>query len=191
MAAASFGASPFGGPFAAAAGEPHFVGFDGLSFDYHGMPRAWYRLWYTPNLQLDAYFDLELAAEKYETFVHTTFMTKIRLRHERTETIYQITDNWRPLEEHLDPTLAVAWARGIAPELQHVEGDVVGAQLIRVPDLDILLTCFSFKAEFNFLNVSLAVTAAVAPTAAGILGQTLAPPSQRRPNSKFLVSVDV
>jgi hypothetical protein len=171
-----------------AAGEPHFVGFDGSEFDYHGMANAWFRLWQSDGLTLDTLFQLEEAAAKYPTFEHTTFITKIRYNRPEQDFPYFIDLNapWCDLPDG-DPQGSLA--RGLPPELQKVEGRVIGHQQVKF-DIGVFnVTCMSFRDEFRFLNVGMRLTGP-GTCYSGILGQTLFPPEDRVDNLKFLVSLD-
>lgn len=171
-----------------AAGEPHFVGFDGKEFDYHGMEKAWFRLWQSDKLTLDAFFDLEDAAARYPTFDHTTFITKIRYNRPEQDFPYYIDFNcaWCDLP---DSEPQGAMARGLPPELQKVEGRVLGHQHVKFDTGVVNVTCMTFRDEFKFLNVGMRLTG---PDTcySGILGQTLRPAEERVDNLKFLVSLD-
>lgn len=189
-----FGGMPFGDMLFAggAAGEPHFVGFDGVRFSYHGMPGYWYRLWDGGGLQLDGFFDLEPIAAKYPTFTHTTFITQLRARSDGREQCLGLQEDWQPLVTLLAADMPAevreAWARGIPPELKDVEGDLVGALLLEDKRVAALVTCLSFRAEFRFLNVAFSVASALDILPSGIIGQTMRPESQRIPNKRFRIA---
>lgn len=171
-----------------AAGEPHFLGFDGMPFEYHGMEKAWFRLWQSDDLTLDAYLDLEDAAAKYATFEHTTFITKLRYNRPDQDFPFFIDFNcaWCDLPDG-DPQAAMS--RGLPDELQKVEGRVLGHQQIKFATGVVNATCMTFRDEFRFLNVGMRLTGP-GRCYSGILGQTLLPPEERVNNLKFLVSLE-
>lgn len=164
-------------------GEPHFVGLDGVGFDFHGTPGNWYLLWDGCDMRIEAYFDLEAAAARYPTFGGTTFITKLRIRVGGSSwdlDAYK-PDGWDGVEALKGGNME----RGLPEELQEVEGDVEWAKVIPFRHGRVIATCMSFSGwyddkEFNFLNVGFdGLTLEPCMSATGILGQTLRPVEQR------------
>lgn len=173
-------------------GEPHFVGFDGERFDYHGIPGEWFLLWDGVGMRIESLFQLEPAAALYPNFEGTTFMTKIRVMLDGVVKEYGAYDVWEPLKEGWEGDCGMM--RGLPPALQIIEGNVIGVDIFPFALGSVILTCMTFhgwygKREFNFLNIafddkahSLEVT--------GILGQTMRPSCERVENSTYLLNRD-
>lgn len=169
---------------AGAGGEPHFVGFDGERFDYHGDIKTWYRLWSGTGLQLDALFDLEPRANKYPLFRGTTFITRLEANDLRISIDDEAGWDLSPTQVEEDTGLA----RGLPEELQLIEGHVLGGRYVDFPAGRIVITRMQFLDEFKFLNASFLLKEEFDRTGvSGIVGQTLQPKSARLPNPEFFV----
>jgi hypothetical protein len=166
-------------PVAGGGGEPHFVGFDGTRFDFHGSPGAKYTIYQDQHAHAVARFDLEPKAALYPSFQGTTFITELWIDGQHY-TPPSVTGLTLPESHH---SLLVGQARGIHPQLQTIEGDPIGFAAHYTSNATFLVTALDYKQEFQFLNLSVILHKQDHQT--GILGQTAR--QDRQPNESFRV----
>jgi hypothetical protein len=179
------------GGYSGCAGDPHFVGFDGVAFNYHGNPGEKYLLFEQRGLRVEALFDLEDKIKDEPMFKDSTFIKELYVTQgigkNKVTTIYKAYDPVEKFKEHNIIESKTGLARGIPKELAFIGGRILGGDHIEFPGGSITVSLFQIRNEARHLNVSMSLDS-IFNKADGIIGQTTMPKYLRKPNESFLLN---
>ncbi len=155
-------------------GDPHFVGFDGKEFDYHGESGKKYLLYKDDETTITALFE----ETKDPDLAGMTFMKEITINRDTytPDTICPMDDREIQAQTGLD--------RGLPSVIGNkIGGYVLGLEKIKFPKGTLFLTAMDSTTDLH-LNLSIQMNSRDTK-ATGILGQTLLPVDERVANDTF------
>lgn len=159
-------------------GDPHFVGFDGERFDYHGEKDNDYLIYDDGEFKVTARFT-EPDLTRFPHMVGMTFMTAINVNGR------EITPANIQRKSSDEIKFETGLVRGLLEELNFVMGSVHGLEVIKFAKGELIVTLM--ESGGDHLNISMRLrTRMDNVNATGILGQTWMPKEQRKPNDEFI-----
>lgn len=167
----------FDAAVSAAAGDPHFVGFDGERFDYHGEVGSCYLIYDDKELRIEALFsepDLNFAPH----MAGMTYMTKLNINGHEISPF-----DLDPYSEEEIQT-KTGMARGLPEGVNFVVGRVFGMKILNFSKGQLIIT--SMDSAGLHLNIAFILKTKYYETM-GILGQTLLPKDRRQSNDMFKI----
>jgi hypothetical protein len=176
-----------GGGSGGGGGDPHFLGLDNKTFDYHGKHNHYYSLIFDNTVRLNALFT------KFNE--HTTYMTKMGFAFENKSRVTFLNDGTMKTKGSVPIVSRVTnpeEASKVDLISKYLEPD--SPKILEVTELEIKHWWFMVTrmdlGGFKFMNVGCKLDSCFGcrkrPT--GIIGQTILPVEFRKPNSCFEVS---
>ncbi|MES2793200.1 MAG: hypothetical protein V4719_26560, partial [Planctomycetota bacterium] len=117
-------------------GEPHFVGFDGVQFDYQGTSGHWYTLMDCPSLRVSAEF-----TELDPLYEDTTFMTAMTIRLGEELPITLRLSDFPDVPQVFPPEATLNLSRGLVQGIQSIHGSPTASWTRCFPGGEICVTC--------------------------------------------------
>lgn len=170
--------SHFNMQLAAGAGDPHFVGFDGEGFEYHGEKNNDYLIYEDGELRIVAKFT-EPDITQWPHLANMTFMTELDING------VKVTPEMLTQMSEYDIQVKTGLVRGIPEAVGFVQGNVVGVEVIDFSKGQLIIT--SMDSAGLHINLTFKIDQSIEFTATGILGQTLLPKEERKSNDTFKV----
>lgn len=172
------------GGYSGCAGDPHFVGFDGVRFDFHDHGR--FLLWRGAGLWVEGVFSMEDKGKDHADWKDKTFISELTVIKNGKREAFHAYDKFDPLPEDI----MLAGKRGLVQDLEFVPGNLIGGRVINFPAGKLVITQFE---EHGFgvrhLNASFFLSIPWVK-ARGIIGQTLYPTYMRKPNEQWIIKSD-
>jgi hypothetical protein len=154
-------------------GDPHFVGFDGNRFGFHGKPGNRYLLYKDENVKIIASF------AKYK---RATVMDSMRLQFidsQIQDITIRSTDDFK--------TIPSLWKsndpRMLMVGFKTFQGTTSHAYRLKVEGILFIIDKRTFPDGQEFMNL---MVSGQPKWATGIIGQTIFPKKERKPNESFL-----